>query len=285
MIRLVIITGLSGAGKSTAIRALEDRGFYCVDNLPVALLPKFVDLCKESGEVSSIGVGVDVRGGDFLKPFPKVLKRLKDDGHDIEIIFLESSDDVIVKRFSETRRLHPLAPSGRIVEGIGREREMLAGLRRDASKIVDTSGHNVHQLKRIISDYVKDFAFSKKMSLNIVSFGFKYGVLYEADMVMDVRFLPNPNFVEALKPLTGEDSKVSDFVLTTDAGRGFMDRFADLTNYLIPHYIGEGKNYLTVGVGCTGGRHRSVAVAEALAKRLVQDDYELNVLHRDKNRQ
>jgi len=214
----VIITGLSGSGKSTAIKSLEDQGFYCVDNLPAALLSKFMELCEESGEITKVGVGVDVRGGDFLNSFPNALRELKGAGNDVEIIFLESADDVLVKRFSETRRMHPLARAGRILDGIGREREILAGLKAEADKVIDTSEHNVHQLKRIISDYVREIAFSRKMSLNLVSFGFKYGILYEADIVMDVRFLPNPNFVDELKALTGEDEEVSRFVLDAEGG-------------------------------------------------------------------
>ncbi len=284
MIRLVIITGLSGSGKSTAIKVLEDQGFYCVDNLPVTLLPKFVDLCEESGEVMRVGVVIDVRGGEFLRPFPYVLKELRRSGHDIEVVYLEASDDVIVRRFSETRRLHPLAPSGRVLEGIEREREILGPIRMDAGKVVDTSDYNVHQLKRIISDFVRDVAFSKKMTFNLVSFGFKYGILYEADIIMDVRFLPNPNFVDDLKHLTGEDARVADYVLRNDMGGEFMQRFSDLLGYLIPHYIREGKSYLTIGVGCTGGRHRSVAIVQALAERLSGDDFDLRIFHRDRDR-
>lgn len=284
MVRIVVITGFSGSGKSTAIKALEDEGFYCVDNLPVALFPKFVELCEDSGEISRIAIGVDVRGGDFLKSSPEVLCRLNSEGHDVEIIFLESSDEVLVSRFSETRRIHPLAPSGQVLDGISKEKEILSQLRKDANKIIDTSGFNVHQLKRIISDYVREDAFSKKMMLNIVSFGFKYGPLYEADVVMDVRFLPNPNFVDELKSLTGEDKDVADFVMKSDRAEGFMERFSGMINYLLPEYIAEGKSYLTIGVGCTGGRHRSVAVAEALAGRLIDGDYEKRVLHRDKGR-
>ena len=284
MIRLVIITGLSGSGKSTAIKVLEDQGFYCVDNLPVTLLPKFVDLCEESGEVMRVGVVIDVRGGEFLRPFPYVLKELRRSGHDIEVVYLEASDDVIVRRFSETRRLHPLAPSGRVLEGIEREREILGPIRMDAGKVVDTSDYNVHQLKRIISDFVRDVAFSKKMTFNLVSFGFKYGILYEADIIMDVRFLPNPNFVDDLKHLTGEDARVADYVLRNDMGGEFMQRFSDLLGYLIPHYIREGKSYLTISVGCTGGRHRSVAIVQALAERLSGDDFDLRIFHRDRDR-
>ena len=284
MVRIVVITGFSGSGKSTAIKALEDEGFYCVDNLPVALFPKFVELCEDSGEISRIAVGVDVRGGDFLKSSPEVLGRLNNEGHDVEIIFLESSDEVLVSRFSETRRIHPLAPSGRVLDGILREKEILLPLRRDAGKIIDTSHFNVHQLKRVISDYVREDAFSKKMLLSIVSFGFKYGPLYEADIAMDVRFLPNPNFVDELRAFTGEDERVADFVMKSDKAEGFMERFSGMINYLLPEYIVEGKSYLTIGIGCTGGRHRSVAVAEGLAGRLIGGEYELRVLHRDKGR-
>jgi len=250
----------------------------------MALLPKFVELCEESGEISRIAIGVDVRGRDFLKSSPEVMGRLNSEGHDVEVIFLESSDEVLVSRFSETRRIHPLAPSGRVLDGISREKDILSPLRRDANKIVDTSGFNVHQLKRVISDYVREDAFSRKMVLSLVSFGFKYGPLYEADLVMDVRFLPNPNFVDELKALTGEDGRVADFVMKSDKAEGFMARFSDMINYLLPEYIMEGKNYLTIGIGCTGGRHRSVAVAEGLAGMLIDGEYELRVLHRDKGR-
>lgn len=284
MVRIVVITGFSGSGKSTAIKALEDEGFYCVDNLPVALLPKFVELCEDSGEISRIAIGVDVRGGDFLKSFPEVLGRLNSEGNDVEIIFLESSDEVLLSRFSETRRIHPLAPSGQLTEGILKEKNVLSPLRREANKIIDSSTFNVHQLKRVISDYVREDAFSKKMVFSIVSFGFKYGPLYEADIIMDVRFLPNPNFVNELKALTGENERVADFVMKSDKAEGFMERFSGMINYLLPEYIAEGKSYLTIGLGCTGGRHRSVAIAEGLASRLVDGEYKLRVLHRDKER-
>lgn len=284
MVRIVVITGFSGSGKSTAIKALEDEGFYCVDNLPMALLPKFVELCEDSGEISRIAIGVDVRGGDFLKSFPEVLGRLNSEGNDVEIIFLESSDEVLLSRFSETRRIHPLAPSGQLTEGILKEKIVLSPLRKEANKIIDSSTFNVHQLKRVISDYVREDAFSKKVVLSIVSFGFKYGPLYEADIIMDVRFLPNPNFVNELKALTGENERVADFVMKSDKAEGFMERFSGMINYLLPEYIVEGKSYLTIGLGCTGGRHRSVAIAEGLASRLVDGEYKLRVLHRDKER-
>lgn len=282
----MVITGLSGSGKSTAIKALEDSGFYCVDNLPVILLPKFIELCEESAEIMRVGVGVDVRAGDFLKSYPDIVKELSGSGHDVEIIFLESSDDILVKRFSETRRIHPLAISGRITDGIRKEREVLADLKKDASKVIDTSDYNVHQLKRDISEYVRDVAFSKKMTINLVSFGFKYGTLYEADIIMDVRFLPNPNFVDELRNLNGRDGRVSDYVLKTELGRQFMKRFMRLIDFLIPNYIREGKSYLTIGIGCTGGRHRSVAIVEKMMKKMKKNDYEcdLKVFHRDETR-
>lgn len=281
---IVIITGLSGSGKSTAIKALEDNEYYCVDNLPATLLPKFIELCKGSGEISKVGFGVDVRGADFLNHFPSVLKELQDAGHDVDIIFLESSDDVLIRRFSETRRLHPLAPSGRLAEGIEKEKKVLAPIRKEATKVIDTSECNVHQLKGIISDYVRNYSFSNKMILNLISFGFKYGMLYEADIVMDVRFLPNPNFVSDLKHLSGENARVADYALNSDLGQGFMKRFSDLLTYLLPNYIREGKSYLTIGVGCTGGRHRSVAVVEELSRVINGGECALNVIHRDKDR-
>ncbi|MDH3974390.1 MAG: RNase adapter RapZ [Deltaproteobacteria bacterium] len=284
MARIVVITGLSGSGKSTAIKALEDLGFYCVDNLPVTLMPKFAELCEESAEANKIGLGVDIRGGEFLKDFPAVLAQLREEGHDLSVIYLESEDDVLVKRFSETRRLHPLAPSGRVLEGIKKERPLLASLKNEASKIVDTSTCNVHQLKRIIVDHVTDLASSENMVLNLASFGFKYGILYEADIIMDARFLPNPNFIESMKDLTGEEKVVSDYVLTSEKGKAFMVRFAALLDFLIPQYMKEGKKYLTIAVGCTGGRHRSVAIIERLGLDFRDGDYTLKITHRDKDR-
>ena len=286
MIRTVIITGLSGSGKSTAIKALEDRAFYCVDNLPAILLPKFIELCEESAEITRVGIGIDVRGGDFLKSFPETLRELERCSHEIEIIFLESSDDILVKRFNETRRVHPLAISGRILDGITKEREVLEDLKKDASKVIDTSDYNVHQLKRVISEYVRDAAFSKKMTLSLVSFGFKYGTPYDADIIMDVRFLPNPNFVDELKGFTGKNEKVADFVLKTELGSEFMHKFSSLIDFLIPNYVNEGKNYLTIGIGCTGGRHRSVAIVEEMMKMMEKNKYdcELKIFHRDENR-
>jgi len=284
MIRIVVITGLSGSGKSTAIKALEDQGFYCVDNLPVTLLPKFVELCKESGEITKVGVVIDVRGVDFLRPFPDVLKRLEKNGHDVDIIFLESSVDSLVKRFSETRRVHPLAPSGRVLEGIKKEEEILKPLKSDAGKVIDTSNYNVHELKRSITDYVRKTAFSKRLTLNLISFGFKYGVPTEADIVMDVRFLPNPNFAPELKSLTGEEQKVQDYVLKTGLGEKFMERFSGLLDFLLPNYVTEGKSYLTVAIGCTGGRHRSVAIVEALREMTDNGEYCVRLFHRDKDR-
>lgn len=284
MARIVVITGLSGSGKSTAIKALEDLGFYCVDNLPVTLMPKFAELCEESAETNKLGLGVDVRGGEFLKAFPSVLAQLKSEGHDLSVIYLESEDEVLVKRFSETRRLHPLAQTGTVLEGIKKERLLLAPLKNEASKIVDTSTCNVHQLKRIISDYVADLVSSENMVLNLVSFGFKYGILYEADIIMDARFLPNPNFIESMKDLTGQDKAVSDYVLMSDEGKNFMERFVGLLEYLVPLYIKEGKRYLTIGVGCTGGRHRSVAIIERLGLDFRGGDYTMKITHRDKGR-
>lgn len=284
MARIVVITGLSGSGKSTAIKALEDHGFYCVDNLPVTLMPKFVELCEESAETNKVGLGVDVRGGEFLKSFPSVLSQLKEEGHDLSVIYLDSQDEVLLKRFSETRRLHPLASAGMVLEGIKKERLLLAPLKNEASKIVDTSTCNVHQLKRIISDHASDLFSSESMVLNLVSFGFKYGILYEADIIMDARFLPNPNFIESMKDLTGEEKAVSDYVLLSEEGKTFMKHFEVLLKFLIPQYLKEGKSYLTIAVGCTGGRHRSVAIIERLGLDLRDGDYTLKITHRDKDR-
>ena len=276
--RIVIVTGVSGAGKSTALRALEDVGFYCVDNMPLPLLPRFVELIAAAGEASQAALVVDAREGDFLRGYKEAFGALRLDGHQLEVLFLDANDDTLVRRFSETRRRHPLAGDD-LREGIARERELLRGLREEAGAVmVDTANLNVHQLKGVIQERYRRTA--DVLGVTLLSFGFKHGLPAEADIVLDVRFLPNPYFVEALSASTGEEAAVSAFVLENPDAREFLEKAESLVSFLLPRAEREGKAYLTVAVGCTGGRHRSVAVVLELAKRLPKR-HPLTVRHRD----
>ncbi len=276
--RIVIVTGVSGAGKSTALRALEDVGFYCVDNMPLPLLPRFVELLMAAGEAEQAALVVDAREGDFLHGYSEAFQNLRSLGHQVEVLFLEASDDTLVRRFSETRRRHPLAGDD-LREGIERERELLRGLREEPGAVmVDTANLNVHQLKGVIQERYR--RTSDVLGVTLLSFGFKHGLPAEADLVLDVRFLPNPYFVEALSGSTGEEAAVSSFVLDNADAREFLERSEGLLTFLLPRAEREGKAYLTVAVGCTGGRHRSVAVVQELAKRLPKR-HPLTVRHRD----
>ncbi len=281
--RIVIITGLSGSGKSTAIRALEDIGFFCIDNLPVTLLPKFIELCIQSSrEITRIAIVMDVRGRDFLNESPLIFSDLKIKGYRIEVLFLEASDEVLIRRFKETRRRHPLADSGSPLKGISLEREILASLRESADKVIDTTNMNVHELKDTINQYFSKP--EKKMTVILESFGYRYGIPYEADIVMDIRFLPNPYFVDSLKDLSGMDKEVSDYMLRYEDTENFLRRFSELINYLLPLYEKEGKLYLTIAIGCTGGKHRSVAIVNELYELIDSKGYNLNIKHRDLNK-
>ncbi|MGZ3407522.1 MAG: RNase adapter RapZ [Polyangia bacterium] len=275
--RIIIVTGVSGAGKSTALRALEDAGYFCVDNLPLPLMNRFVELLSEAGETEQAAVGVDAREGEFLSSSREVFAALRAEGHQLEVLFLDADDDVLVRRFSETRRRHPLSGDD-LREGIAREREILRSLREEASAYVDTANLNVHQLKGVIHERYRRSA--GVLAVTLLSFGFKHGLPAEADMVLDVRFLPNPYFVEALSASTGEEANVREFVLGNDDAAGFLDRSQALLEFVLPRAEREGKAYLTVAVGCTGGRHRSVAVVQELAKRLPRR-HPLTVRHRD----
>lgn len=280
-IRLAVISGPSGAGKSTAIKALEDLGFFCVDNLPVKLLPTFLALLEGSAEIDRAAVVVDVREGAFLKDFPVTFKELKSDGYNAELIYLEASDDALVKRFSETRRRHPLAAGESPLEGLALERAMLSELRDSADRIIDTTSYNVHQLKAFLKDSIALPPNRGKISVNLVSFGYRYGIPVDADMVVDARFLPNPYFIDELKPLDGTAEAVKEFVLSSDATAEFLAKLEDFLSYLIPLYWKEGKSYLTVAVGCTGGRHRSVAIVDRLASELSPENATVRRRHRD----
>ena len=274
--RIIIVTGVSGAGKSTALKSLEDAGYFCVDNLPLPLMDQLATVLSQSG-AEQAAIGVDAREGVFLSSSRQVFQALRDQGHQLEVLFLDADDDVLVRRFSETRRRHPLSGDD-LREGIAREREILRSLREEASAYVDTGNLNVHQLKGVIHERYRRSA--DVLAVTLLSFGFKHGLPAEADMVLDVRFLPNPYFVEALSASTGEEANVRKFVLENADAREFLERSEALLEFVLPRAEREGKAYLTVAVGCTGGRHRSVAVVQELAKRLPRR-HPLTVRHRD----
>lgn len=280
--RVLVISGLSGSGKSTAVRVLEDEGFFCVDNLPVQLFPTIIDLVTKAQEsVPGVALVMDIRGRDFLKGFEKIFQEIDDAGHTVEIIFFDATDEVLIRRFSETRRRHPALESGSIPEGIRYEREQLAGLRRLATLVIDTSELNVHQLKEMVLARVKGDSDARRMTIHLQSFGYRYGIPLESDLVMDVRFLPNPHFVPELKPFTGLDPRVLNFVLEKAETAQFLAKFEGLLEYLLPAYQREGKSYLTISIGCTGGRHRSVALVEELREFFVRAGIAVKVSHRD----
>ena len=301
-IRVILISGLSGSGKTTAIKALEDIGFYCVDNLPILLVPKFIELCEQSGgKISKVAIVEDIRGTasypnwvqkaetqegkDFLQDSRRILQNLQREGYPIEILFLDSSDAVLMRRFSETRREHPLAVGGSIRDGIRLERERLQGIRDMANQVIDTSHFNVHQLKEKIQEYAQQGSHASQMTVTLLSFGYSFGIPYEADLLFDVRFLPNPYFVEELKRLRGDNPKVAEYVLQWEEAKEFLTRVQDFIRYLFPLYMRERKTHLTIAVGCTGGRHRSIVIAnrvkEMLSDELAQKGVFLTVRHRD----
>lgn len=278
---ILVVTGLSGSGKTTVIKALEDLGFFCLDNLPIVLLPKFMELrISSASEISKVAVVIDIRAGEFLEEAPRLIRDLRARGYEIQVMFLECEDSVLIRRFSETRRSHPLAKGRPLMEGIQQERRLLAELRAMSDLVIDTSSYNVHQLKEVIGSHLQSPA-SRRLQILVQSFGFRYGVPSNTDMVMDVRFLPNPYFVEGLKERTGQDPAVAAFVLERAETEEFIHRLQDLIAWLLPMYVKEGKSYLTISVGCTGGRHRSVAIAERLASFFRGFHYSVNVHHRD----
>jgi len=285
-VKVVLISGLSGSGKTTAIKALEDIGFYCVDNLPIVLFPKFIELCSQSaGEITKAALVVDIRGKEFLEGSRQIIQQLREEGYLIEIIFLESSDEILVRRYRETRRQHPLAIERPVLEGIQLEREELRVMREMAEKVIDTSELNVHELKDSIRKYFSNESRLGKMAITLLSFGYSYGIPHEADLLVDVRFIPNPYFIDELNRLTGEDLQVAEYVLKWNETQEFLRRFQELVEFLIPLYKKEGKTYLTVAIGCTGGRHRSIVVANTveahLRKNLKGGDIILRTHHRD----
>jgi UPF0042 nucleotide-binding protein len=280
---IIVVTGLSGAGRSTALRVLEDAGFFCVDNLPPGLASALIGLVDQEGKLERIGLGIDVRTGAFLSSAQETLSELEALGHRVQVVFLDCADDVLVRRFSETRRPHALSRSGDLHGAIGRERERLAELRARADVVVDTTEYSVHDLRRRLIEYIGRDQGRPSMVVRLLSFGFKYGVPIDADLVFDLRFLPNPHFVDALRPKTGMDPEVSTYVMNAPETQELLGHLRPLLDYLIPQYAREGKAYLTVAVGCTGGRHRSVAMAEELRHQL-GGLYEVVVSHRDAQR-
>jgi RNase adapter protein RapZ len=282
--RVVIVTGLSGSGKSTASKVFEDIGYFCVDNLPPVLLPKIIDLVSEAkGETIRIALVADVRGREFLPDFARVIEDLRRGRHEVHVLFLDAAEDVLLRRFSETRRKHPLPGRGGAKEAIRRERDLLAPLREIADTVLDTSQFTVHELRDALLRRFRVGA-ERRLMVGIVSFGYRHGIPLEADMIVDVRFLPNPNFVPELKDFTGLDPRVSRYVLRRETTRKFLKTLSIFLNFLLPLYIKEGKAYFTLGVGCTGGKHRSVAIAEALSRVLQKTSVSPVVVHRDMSR-
>ena len=285
VMRLVVITGLSGSGKSTAVRALEDEGFFVVDNLPMTLLPQLLKIFAEDQPTyKDIAVVFDVRNREFLAAGEEVLQDIRASGFSPEIIFLDADDHVIQRRYSETRRLHPTLSTTGVAGGIMQERAALAFLRRCAKSILDTSELTPHQLRSQIVAAIHGNQAANYLAITLQSFGFRYGVPTESDLVMDARFLPNPHFVHDLQPLTGLDEDVARFVLERSVSQDFMTHLRKLLDFLIPHYRQEGKNYLTVSIGCTGGRHRSVAIVEELSRLLPVEGVMIRTIHRDVDR-
>jgi UPF0042 nucleotide-binding protein len=279
-LHLVMVTGMSGAGRSTALKALEDLRYFCVDNIPPTLIPRLVELLGDDPELDRIGLGVDVRTRNFLRGAGDVIDDLDRSGYQTEVIFLECNDEELVRRYSETRRSHPLAPGGDLLTAIQRERERLTPLRARARMVIDTSGLSVHDLRRNLVEYISHGSGRPRMVTRIVSFGFKFGLPVDADLVFDLRYLPNPHFVPELRPCSGLDEPVADFVLRAPETAELLGDLENLLRHVLPRYEREGKAYLTIGLGCTGGRHRSVCIAETLAGRL-RGDREIVVEHRD----
>lgn len=282
--RLVIVTGLSGAGKSTALKMLEDDRYFCVDNLPVPLMNKFVSLmtgAKEE-EIQNAAIGVDARSGPSLEELSTVLDQLKAEGHKAEILFLDADDKVLVKRYKETRRSHPLAMNGRVDDGIMKERQIMKFLKDQADYIIDTTHLLTRELKKEIDNIFVDNGRFSNMMISVLSFGFKYGIPEDADLVFDVRFLPNPYYVDELRPQTGMDEGVFQYVMNNDTAREFAARLVDMVEFLIPNYAKEGKTSLVIGIGCTGGKHRSVTLARVLYEKLLETrEYGVRLEHRD----
>ncbi|MCT4542469.1 MAG: RNase adapter RapZ [Vallitalea sp.] len=280
--RFTIVTGMSGAGKSNSLKMLEDMGFFCVDNLPPVLINKFAQICfsPDSG-IDKVALGIDIRGGNLFAELINEIKNLENKGYELEVLFLDANDETLIKRFKETRRKHPLVAEGRIQHGIEQERELLIEAKKRANYIIDTSNLLTRELK---TELAKIFIEGKKyenLIITVLSFGFKYGIPSDADLVFDVRFIPNPFYILELKEKTGNDKEIRDYVMQWEVANKFLDKLDDMINFLIPNYIQEGKNQLVIGIGCTGGKHRSVTLANELYNRLLKQDYSSNIYHRD----
>lgn len=280
--RFVIVTGMSGAGKSTTLKTLEDMGYFCVDNLPVQLIMRFAEIAyAQDNDINNVAVGVDIRNGVYLEQFSTYLQMLKTSQYNYEILFLDSNDDVLIKRYKETRRNHPLARTGRVEDGIKLERNKIAFLRKEADYIIDTTSLLTRELKLELDKiFLKNQEYNNFI-ISVVSFGFKYGIPRDADLVFDVRFLPNPYYDLKLRPLTGNDEAIQNFVMQFDEAKEFLNKITDLLEFLIPNYINEGKNGLVVAVGCTGGKHRSVTLANGIYQELKSLPYSVKIVHRD----
>lgn len=284
-LQLVIVTGLSGAGKTQAVWCLEDLGFFCVDNLPPTLIPKFAELVSQSGgKIKKIALVIDIRGGEFFDSVPEILEQLSREGIKYEILFLEASDETLVRRFKESRRRHPLNPEGSVLECIREERKRLEELRGKANKIIDTTDLSPQQLKEEIFNLYGEGQEKNIITITVMSFGFKYGLPLDADLVIDVRFLPNPYYIKEMRSLTGNDPLVAKYVMDSEVTQGFLAKFNDLITFLLPHYIKEGKTSLVIAIGCTGGQHRSVVLANEIGKKLAELNYRVKVKHRDEKR-
>ncbi len=281
--RFVIVTGMSGGGKRTALKMLEDVGFYCVDNLPVALIEKFVELIvTPNSEITKVALGLDVRAGQSFEEVEHILGNLRKNGYSFDLLFMEATDSVLLKRYKESRRMHPLSPEGRVEEGIGKERKILEPIREVSDYVIDTSNLLTRELKEELDRiFVKNEEYNSLM-VTVMSFGFKYGIPADADLVFDVRFLPNPFYIDELKHKTGQDKEVQEYVMSFEEAKQFSDKLTDMVRFLIPNYVKEGKYQLVIAVGCTGGKHRSVTLANELYSRLKDHgEYGLTIAHRD----
>lgn len=281
--RFVVVTGMSGGGKSTALKMLEDAGFYCVDNLPVSLIDKFVELiATPNSEITKVALGLDVRAGQFFEDATMVLERLRKAGYNLEILFMEADESVLIKRYKETRRVHPLALDGRVEEGVRKERKVLENIRKLADYVIDTTHLLTRELKEELDRiFVQNREYNSLM-VTVMSFGFKHGIPVDADLVFDVRFLPNPFYIDELKKKTGNDKEVQDYVMSFAQAEDFMEKLNDMIQFLIPNYVKEGKYRLVVAIGCTGGQHRSVTLANELYHRMKdKGSYGLKLYHRD----
>lgn len=280
--QFIVLTGMSGAGKSTALNFLEDGGYFCVDNLPPVLIGKFAEICfgSDSG-LNKVALGVDVRGGKHFEEFFEEVEKLRDMGAKIDILFLESSDETLVKRFKETRRKHPLVESGRIQDGIALERDILEPLKSQATYIIETTNLLTRELKKEMFRIMEGEKDYDNLIISVLSFGFKYGIPSDSDLVFDVRFIPNPYYKAELRQLTGNDKTIQDYVMGWDVAKDFIEKLDDMVEFLIPNYIHEGKNQLVISIGCTGGKHRSVTLANELSKRIEARGYSVHSHHRD----